>query len=201
MNVRLQYDLEFMAGIYYDDRLQLNSYSVNLGLLTKTTDAASTNIAMDRLKYFVHGELANTVFVNQGSTERAEMMQIMGINVTTLPEEPVDQIVGLMLYCKLNAIMETHVTVTDIEVSSEIGDGCWYPHSQNESLGPFNSDGWWNSSEPTQSDRRANKNKRVVKLYNSTNWHDIELSWPVDNEDISDNVVIKSFTPNTDENW
>jgi hypothetical protein len=57
MNVRLQYDLDFLAGIYYDDRLQMNSYSVSMSLLTKTTDAVNTNIAMDRLKIFMHGEL------------------------------------------------------------------------------------------------------------------------------------------------
>ena len=105
MNVRLQYDLDFLAGIYYDERLQLNSYSVSMSLLTKTTDAVNTNIAMDRLKMFMHGELANTVFINQDLRERAEMMQIMGINITTLPEEPVDQIIGMMIYYKLNAII------------------------------------------------------------------------------------------------
>ena len=64
MNVRLQYDLDFLAGIYYDDHLQINSYSVSMSLLTKTADAASTNTAMNRLKAFMHGELANTVFIN-----------------------------------------------------------------------------------------------------------------------------------------
>ena len=53
MNVRLQYELEFMGGIYYEDRLQLNQYSVSLQLLTQTTDALQTNIAMERLKAFV----------------------------------------------------------------------------------------------------------------------------------------------------
>ena len=97
MNVRLQYDLDFLAGIYYDDQLQLNSYSVSMSLVTKTMDAANTNTAMNRLKAFLHGELANTVFVNQDAKERTEMLNIMGVNVTTLPEEPVDQIIGMML--------------------------------------------------------------------------------------------------------
>jgi len=38
MNVRLQYSLEFLAGIYFEDQLQMNSYEVNLNLLTKTAD-------------------------------------------------------------------------------------------------------------------------------------------------------------------
>jgi hypothetical protein len=42
MNVRLQYDLDFLAGIYYDDRLQMNSYSVSMSLVTKTMQMLST---------------------------------------------------------------------------------------------------------------------------------------------------------------
>jgi hypothetical protein len=200
MNVRLKDELFFTAGVYYDDQLLMNNYQVRINMITNSSDSGYVNVARDRMLWFLRGALQNSIFIKDKNQKKCEEFDHVGLTITTFPEEPVDQIVGLMLYCKLNAIMETHVTVTDIEVSSEIGDGCWYPHSQNESLGPFNSDGWWNSSEPTQSDRRANKNKRVVKLYNSTNWHDLELSWPVDNEDISDNVVIKSFTPNTDEN-
>jgi hypothetical protein len=148
MNVRLQYDLDFLAGIYYDDRLQMNSYSVSMSLVTKTTDAVNTNIAMDRLKIFMHGELANTVFINQAAKERAEMLHIMGVNVTTLPEEPVDQIIGMMLYYKLNAIMEGRMTVTRLDLSSVLGDSVWYQHdAEEDSPGPFRVEGWWH--EPT----------------------------------------------------
>ena len=48
MNVRLQYDLDFLAGVYYEDQLQMNRYTVSLNLLTKTKDSVSTNIALDR---------------------------------------------------------------------------------------------------------------------------------------------------------
>ena len=128
MNVRLQYDIEFLAGIYYDDRLQLNKYDVSMNLLTKTKDSLSTNIAMERLKAFMFDELASTVFINQDNMERAEFLQMLGINVTTLPEEPVDQIVGMMLYYKLNAIMEDRMTVTNLDIASALGDHVWYQH-------------------------------------------------------------------------
>ena len=197
MNVRLQYDIEFMAGIYYDDRLQLNSYSVNLGLLTKTADAASTNIAMDRLKYFVHGELANTVFVNQDSKERAEMMQIMGINVTTLPEEPVDQIVGMMLYYKLNAIMEGRMTVTRLDLSSILGDSVWYQHDEDDAWGPFREDGWWHA--PTvqhDSILESVTADNVVRVIPNA-WHELGLIWPEEEtEPTANTVVFANFTKN-----
>lgn len=195
MNVRLQYDIEFMAGIYYDGQLQLNSYAINLGLLTKTTDAASTNIAMDRLKYFVHGELANTVFVNQLNQERAEMMQIMGINVTTLPEEPVDQIIGMMLYCKLNAIMEGRMTVIRLDLSSVLGDSVWYLHDDDDALGPLREDGWWH--RPTVEHHNIAEfiaPDNVVRVTPNA-WHELGLAWPEqETESTANTVVYANFT-------
>jgi hypothetical protein len=200
MNVRLQYDLDFLAGIYYDDRLQMNSYSVSMSLLTKTTDAVNTNIAMDRLKIFMHGELANTVFINQALRERAEMLQIMGVNVTTLPEEPVDQIIGMMLYYKLNAIMEGRMTVTRLDLSSVLGDSVWYQHDEEEdSPGPFRAEGWWH--EPTvQHDTVivGDAGDNVVKVVPNA-WIEYGLTWPEDTpEPTANTVVFANFSKNED---
>lgn len=200
MNVRLKDELFFTAGVYYDDQFLMNNYQVRVNMITNSPDGRYVNVARERMLWFLQGALHSSIFIKDENQKKREEFLQVGLTVTTFPEEPVDQIVGLMLYCKLNAIMEKHVTVTDIEISSELGDGCWYPHNHNESVGPFTKDGWWNSSDPTQTDRLANKNKRVVKLYGSTNWHDLELSWPSDDDDILDNVVIKSFLPNSDEN-
>jgi hypothetical protein len=200
MNVRLQYDLDFLAGIYYDERLQLNSYSISMSLLTKTTDAANTNIAMDRLKMFMHGELANTVFVNQALKERAEMLQIMGVNVTTLPEEPVDQIVGMMLYYKLNAIMEGRMAVTRLDLMSALGDSVWYQHDADEdSPGPFRAEGWWHEST-VQHDTVAqgDTGDNVVKVVPNA-WIEYGLTWPEDTpEPTANTVVFANFTKNED---
>ena len=198
MNVRLQYDLDFLAGIYYDERLQLNSYSVSMSLLTKTMEALNTNIAMDRLKIFMHGELANTVFVNQDAKERAEMLHIMGVNVTTLPEEPVDQIIGMMLYYKLNAIMEGRMTVTRLDLSSILGDSVWYQHDEEEdSPGPFRAEGWWHA--PTvqhYSILESVTADNVVRVIPNA-WHELGLIWPEqETEPTANTVVFANFTKN-----
>lgn len=200
MNVRLQYDLEFMAGIYYNEQLRINCYSVNLGLLTKTTDAVNNNIAMDRLKYFVHGELGNTVFVNQNLKERAEMMKIMGINVTTLPEEPVDQIVGMMLYYKLNAIMEGRMTVTRLDLSSVLGDSVWYQHDEEEgSPGPFQADGWWHASTIQHDSILESAAADNVVHVMPNAWHELNLIWPEqETESTANTVVFANFSKNED---
>ena len=195
MNVRLQYDLDFLAGVYYEDQLQMNRYTVSLNLLTKTKDSASTNIAMDRAKAFVHGALESTVFINQANIERAEFMQMMGIRVTTLPEEPVDQIVGMMLYYKLNAIMEDRMTVTGLDIASSLGDNVWYQHDEEDLSGPFAEDGWWyRASMQHESVERDPESGNIVKVM-STGWYELNLEWPENTAPPSDNIVVFANFP------
>jgi hypothetical protein len=171
-----------------------------MSLLTKTMDALNTNIAMDRLKMFMHGELANTVFINQDAKERAEMLQIMGVNVTTLPEEPVDQIIGMMLYYKLNAIMEGRMTVTRLDLMSVLGDSVWYQHDADEdSPGPFRAEGWWH--EPTVQHNTVDvgdAGDNVVKVVPNA-WIEYGLTWPENTpEPTANTVVFANFTRNED---
>ena len=196
MNVRLQYDLGFLAGIYYEDQLQMNSYTVSLNLVTKTADAKSTNIAMDRLKAFVYGELDSTVFMNSAYQERAEMMNIMGINVTTLPEEPVDQIVGMMLYYKLNAIMEGRMEVAQLDISSSLGDSVWYQHNDEDVAGPFANDGWWHLPTIHHDTLTREDSDNVVKVVPNA-WIEYGLMWPeAEHTPIANTVVFANFSKN-----
>jgi len=195
MNVRLQRDLDFLAGIYYEDRLQMNSYSVSLSIVTRTADTKSINIAMDRIKAFVYGELDSTVFMSTANLERAELMSIMGINVTTLPEEPVDQIVGMMLYYKLNAIMEGHMEVTQLDISSTLGDDVWYQHNEEDASGPFDKDGWWHRPTIQHDDLEpADEPANVVKVVPNA-WVEYGLMWPeTETAQTANTVVFANFS-------
>lgn len=178
MNVKLRYDLDFLGGIYFEDQLQMNQYSVSLNLVTGTKDPADTNTAMDRLKAFVFGELEHSVFMNGAQRERAELMHMMGINVTTLPEEPVDQIIGMMLYYKLNAIMEGRMMVHSLDISSTLGDAVWYQHDDEDLPGPFSQDGWWHDSTVRHNTADfAEKDAHVLKVEPNA-WVDYGLLWP-----------------------
>jgi hypothetical protein len=190
MNVRLQYDVEFLAGVYYEGTLKMNSYSVSMNLLTTSIDPIVTNVAMDRLKYFVYGVLESTVFINSEYHEQAEMLALLGINVTTLPQEPVDQIIGMMLYYKLNAIMEGNMIVTALDISSTLGDSVWYQHDEEDSPGPFAKDGWWRTPglqhDTIELDPPEDK---VVKVIN-TGWHELGLEWPDPDAPPPGNIVV-----------
>ena len=177
MNVRLQTNLEFPAGIYYDDRLRMNRYTVSVQLCTNSTDHEQINIAMDRLKMFVYSELADTVFINQEDIDRAQVMDLLGINVTTLPEEPIDQIVGLMLYSKLNAVMEGRMFIEQLNISSLLGDDVTYLHDMEDAVGPFQAEGWWHASDTSHdSFVKIESQENVVKVP-TTGWGKYNLNW------------------------
>ena len=196
MNVRLQYDMDFLAGIYYEDQLQMNRYTVSVSLLTKSKDSDSTNIALDRTKAFVHGALESSVFINQSNTEKAEQMQALGINVTTLPEEPVDQIIGMMLYYKLNAVMEDRMDVTAIDIASTLGDSVWYQHDEEDPAGPFAVDGWWHrASMQHETVEPTSAPDNVVKVV-STGGYEMGLDWPEATPVGANTVVFVNFPKN-----
>ena len=197
MNVRLQYDLDFMAGIYYENRLQINNYSASIQLLTQISNSVEINIAMERVKAFVYAELADTVFFGPQDGEKAEMFQILGTNVTTLPDQPVDQIIGIMLYCKLNAVMQGRMIVTKLDIQSYLGDSVWYSHDEEDAIGLFAEDGWWHKEScqhnAIDSDPASGK---VVKVVNS-GWHEYGLDWPeAVQENTGNTVVFANFTTN-----
>lgn len=196
MNVRLRYDTEFLAGIFYEDQLQMNSYSVSMNIVTKTIDTVQTNIAMDRIKAFIAGFMESTVFINQSNMERAEMMSIMGINVTTLPEEPVDQIIGMMLYYKLNAITEGRMEIAQLDIASSLGDDVWYMHDEEDNPGPFATKGWWDdSSTQHETIEPVPVSDNVVKVI-STGWYELGLDWPDQAPPTGNTVVFGNFPKN-----
>ena len=197
MNVKLQYDAEFLAGIYYDSRLQMNQYSVSLNLVTCVNDPITTNIAMDRVKAFLYGQLESTVFINtRAGSETAEMLAILGCNVTTLPEEPVDQIIGMMLYYKLNAVMEGRMIIDRLDISSVLGDSVWYQHDNEDGAGPFAADGWWNEANCQHHNLdTADESENVVKVINK-GWREYGLEWPDENRATANTVVFANFPRN-----
>ena len=199
MNVRLQYDLEFLAGVYYEDQLRINSYSLSLDLLTQTADPANSNVALERVKCFVYRELSDTVFFGPEDHEKAEMFAVMGSNVTTLPDQPIDQIVGMMLYCKLNAIMEDRMSVTALQISSLMGDSVRYCIDEDDNFGPFvesEIQTWWHNANTQHNDIELEPvADNVVKVVPNA-WHEYGLKWPEDCVESEATVIYPNFGRN-----
>lgn len=177
MNQSLQYGIDFAGAIWYNGALQINTYSVNLQLITASERPVIVGVALERIKAFVMGELANVLFINHDHDTVAEMFDALGANVCTLPDEPHDLTIAMMLFCKLTAIVENNLVVSQLDVSSSLGDEVWYQIGKDDPLGPFAQDGWWHKPNCQKHSLCTNTDANVVKVQTS-GWQDYELEWP-----------------------
>jgi hypothetical protein len=175
--------MRFMAGIYYDGQLQLNEYTVKVYMMTATEDPADHNVALNRIKHFVYNELESTIFVNSNDTEQCQKLVDAGLNITTMSTEPVDQVIGIMLFSKFAAITEGKLLIGEIELSSVLGDGVIYLHGENENVNDVEPPSWWSSCDLVHND--ITETDKVVTMHKGSVWRELDLAWP-DVEDISD---------------
>lgn len=198
MNVRLKYATTFTAGVFYADQMRMNNYQVKLKLITASESGDDHNIALERIKYFIHNQLNSTIFINSEHAEQCKALAGAGLKITTLPEEPIDQVIGIMLYSKLNAIVEDRMIVFEIEISSDLGDNIIYLHDDEEVQGPFAAYGWWKESDAVHCDLSLFDNNKVIALNHlGAVWKDVGLNWEqTDVPTVDDNniVVFADFT-------
>lgn len=200
MNVRIAQLLSFNAGAWYDDALEMNQYTVKLWMITQSIDPLEQNIAFLRTKQFIYNELDSTIFINSNNAEKCLELAKVGLNITTLPGDPVDQLIGIMLFHKLNAIMEGRIAVVEVEISA--GDAVVYLHGENETSESLEQPAWWHSVDLTHSDAAFTDSEKVLSITPSTVWRDLGLAWPEHEEsDKTGNIVVFADfkTPNEPE--
>ena len=200
MNVRLKYDLPFTAGVYYNGQLRMNNYSLRLWMTTNSIEPADQNISFERIKYFVYSEMESTIFINCESEEQCQRLIHSGLNLTTLPGEPVDQLVGIMLYYKLNAIAEDRMIIVETELSSTFGESMTYLHSEHETTDEIIKPDWWTSADPVHCDVKLMDSDKVVAMHQTSAWRELDLAWPdaVDNNETGNTVVFADFKRSDD---
>jgi hypothetical protein len=164
--------------------------------MSNTEDNMETNVAMGRVRYYVNELIRSSVLIDQDFTTVAKQLNECGFKTVTLPEGPFDITVAIMLYCKLNAICEDRLIITDITVSSAEGDNVRYHFDSEDPFGPFAEDGWWNESDPSWCEHSAeNPSGKVLKMDRKLTWNDIGLGWDGDTpQDEGGNVVIGDFS-------
>lgn len=190
MNVRLKYSTVFTSGIYYGNQLIMNTYRASFNMLTGDCNGEDHNVALERLKFFIHNQIASGIFINQTNKKICQDLFGAGIKVITLPEEPVDQVIGIMLHSKLNAIMEDRLLITDVELASELGDNIWYVHSDDENQGPMDQAGWWQESDTSYCDLNLMIDQKIINLQPKQSWDDLDLNWSEQKTVAQDNKLV-----------
>jgi hypothetical protein len=179
MTARISRAFSFQTGVFFTDMFRMNTYEVDLSFNVETESIRDQNIAIDRVKYFLQECLSDAVLLNRKEKTAIEKYINADLKVCTLPEDPYDQIIGIMLIVKLNAIMEGKLILTDVLITSRLSDEVYCAHSLDETIGPFTDFDWWNdNSTKITSLTRSNNSKKVVKLIKaSSGWDDVFLNW------------------------
>ena len=163
-------------------------------MATVSEDPNDQTTAFDRLKHFVYSCMESTIFINADETEQHNRFIQAGLDITTLPGEPVDQLIGIMLYHKLNAVMENRMIVFETEISSAAGEYMIYLHSEDEDVVGFVQPEWWTTPDLIHSDIVPVESEKIVSMPSGTAWRDLEMDWdlatdePVANE--TGNIVV-----------
>jgi len=186
MNVRIAQLLSFTAGAWYDDALEMNQYTVKLWMITQSENTLEQTIAFSRMKHFVHAQLDSTIFVDSANAKAQEFIR-SGLDITTMPGDPADQLIGIMLFHKLNAIMEDRIAVVEVEISA--GDAVVYLHGENETSDSLEQPDWWHSADLDHSDILDDPDN-VVSLHPKAIWRDVGLAWP------TEEIAVDSATGN-----
>lgn len=197
MNVKIEYPAEFLAAAYWEDSVMMNSYAVRCEMITNTRDSREQNIALERLKYVLFVQIQNSVLVDHREKAAIKRLQAAGMRTVILPEQPVDQIIGMMLYSKLDSVMEGRMTVTQLKLSSELGENVTYFQTDNETIGPFAQKGWWNSAEPSVSDSKDGG--KIVSIKGTTTWQLLGLDWGDAKEEENKGNTVVAFRKDENE--
>jgi hypothetical protein len=191
MNVRLKYDMGFTAGVYHNNRLTMNNYSLRLWMTTNCENSLDQNTSFERIKYFIYSQIDSTIFVNKNLEEQYGQFAQAGLNLTTMPGDPVDQLIGIMLYYKLNAITEDRMIIVETELGSALGDNMTYIHSDFENTLGYEQPAWWTTPDLIHSDVVLEESEKIVAMSPAAAWRDLELAWQDDSTtDSTGNVVV-----------
>jgi len=153
MNVKLGYTIQFPAGIWWDDQIIMNHYILTIKMITVTKNRHNHQVCLERLKYIVQAVLTDAVFIDESEEEQIGLLDAAHVRMIVLPDIPIDQIIGMMLYSKLNAVFEGNMLVRSVLLSSDASDNVIVEHNDDEMLSdPFNTEGWWTDPGPACED-------------------------------------------------
>ena len=149
------------------------------------------------MKHFIYYELDSTIFIEEAEKEKCNEFVKAGLSITTLPGLAADQLIGIMLFHKLNAIMEGRIGVVEVEICAS--DSVVYLHGENETSDNLQQPDWWSNPDPVHSNT-IDSNENIVSLRPAVTWRDLDLAWPETDTpvDTGNTIVFADFKTSDD---
>lgn len=194
MGTKISREFTFLSAVYFEGEFLINNFDISLTLSVETDSIHEQNVAMDRIKYFINERLENCIFIQESETRTIEKYQAAGLKICTLPEEPYDQIITIILLNKLNSICEGKLVVTTIQLNSILSDGVGFIYDIDDPVNVFPyKNGWWLDSSNTISNKTIGKKEKIVRLVKKNDWVSLGLDWK--NKENCSEII---FTPEID---
>ena len=199
MNVRLLKTWQWQSGIVYKDAFYINTYTARIRMHTTSMYDSDHDIAYGRMDYWFEEVMQDSVMISADSPA-AKAYAATGQRLLVFPDDPVDQLVGIMLCLKLNAITEGRLIISDVDISSVHGADMTYQHNQGEAVGPMAAAGWWQDARPIWNHAASStKGSKVVSLNRAADWNSLELDWQsMTSNDRDSSIVFADFERDDD---
>lgn len=177
MTAKIEKDFNFESALHFSGKFLINFFEMTLHMSVDTDNELDQNIAIERLNYYILNHVENSLFINKNEVEAIKKYEDAGLTVLTTPEDPYDQIVGLVLMLKLNAILEGRLHIEKITFSSKLAAGIRF-NTPFEETEEFNGNYWYTDpSASTKIVKTKNKKEKIVKLFDQDDWASLELIW------------------------
>jgi hypothetical protein len=151
MNVQIEHERSFIAGCWQSQtgkhNLNMIEFQLRWRTLIKTTDAHDINVALARMFYVIDESLQDAIFIADQDIDAAKMLMMLGFKVALVPQEATDQIIGMAIFCKLQAVTQDRMMLQSLDIRSPMVQNVWFLHSHTETLGPLEQQGWWHQSD------------------------------------------------------
>lgn len=174
MNVRIEKSFVFQAAIHFEGTFMVNTYDMNLLMTVLTEDQWEQKIAIERINFYILENLEHNIFVHNKDKKAIDKYRKAGLKVIELPEEPFDQIIGIVLMLKFDAIMEGRVAVDEIVFGSKLTSNIKFHTLFEEAEATYAGNNWWNNNSCVIT---TTKKDKVVKLFDTNDWKDVGLTW------------------------
>ena len=175
MNVKLSHDISFSAVVVDGNRIfRANLYTIKLNIITATENRTYQNVALRRILFFINEIFNGSILINIKNPNVTKLIKIAkDSQIIQLPDEPYDQIIGMILFDKLSVITEENLAIESIAIGSHIAKDLFYTVDDFEDFeydSSIENPPWW-----MRSDTSVTNDTKI--LANIDTWSDLNLDW------------------------
>ena len=202
---QVEWSTPFMVCIIADEDIVPNTYEISIGLSPETDNVQYQNIGFERIKYFLRNICQNSVLISIHNDKFVTVRSVMNTTkFMTLPDEPYDQLIVVLLFQKINAILGKHFHCDYITLESFQGENVKYQFDTDYD-GSFVEDKiyfigelrdkklpWWYRDDTTISD-----DFDKIEVNQDITWSELGLSFRKNKkkETTGEVINLKQFTP------